>query len=133
MGSLLALITDPIEKDRLDEEYNNILREADLAIWDERFLNVIAGEREESDEEKLNRLTHQYSQGRGKIRMGVQSTGAMTLGNAGAGTGATWSTNTAPNTLLTSASMQQAAHQILIEQQKQELQDFKDELRAKRK
>ena len=127
-GSLTSLIKDKELQDYLFTEYMKITDEADLVIWDERFLNVIAGEHEESDEEKLNRLNHQYSQGRGKIRMGA---GAGTVTLSGAGTGATWSNQ--PTQILTTPALQQAAHQLLHDQQKQQLQDFKDELRAKRK
>lgn len=106
MGSLLALLDDPEEKDRLDVEYNKILKEFDLMVWDERFLNVIAGEEEMPVEERLYDLNRKISQGVGKQRMGVATHNGTLAQNA------VWTNNNA--TL------------------EKELQELKDEIRANR-
>lgn len=111
MGSLLALLDDPEEKDRLDVEYNKILKEFDLTVWDERFLNVIAGEEEEVPvEDKLYDLTRQVTQGRSKQRMGQPLAPTPTL--SGMSTNEVWANNDA-----------------ILEK---ELQELKDEIRRDR-
>jgi len=109
MGSLHELIGDAGEQERLETEYNKILRETRIADWDERFLHVIAGE-DKSREEKLYDLTRQVSQGRSKQRMGQTLAAPATL--TGMSTNAVWANNNA--TL------------------EKELQELKDEIRKDR-
>ncbi len=68
-GDLLDVIKRSKElSDYLDIEYNKIVDEAKVKVWDERFLNVIAGEHEETEAQKLARLTHLMSLGKDRMR-----------------------------------------------------------------
>ena len=107
-GSLTSLIKDKELQDYLFVEYMKITDKVELQRWDERFLNVIAGE--ESREEKLYDLTRQVTQGRSKQRMG--QTLAAPVISTGMSTNAVWTNNNA--TL------------------EKELQELKDEIRANR-
>jgi hypothetical protein len=110
-GSLMDLAkADKELVDYLEVEYNKILDEVKLQEWDERFLNIIAGEDIRSREEKLYDLNRQVSQGRSKQRMG--QTLAAPLTPTGMSTNAVWTNN--------NASLEK------------ELQELKDEIRANR-
>ena len=61
-GMLAELTADHEEKERLLNGYADIIRDAELAAWDEKFLGVIAGEK--SPEAHLDEFTRQVSQGR---------------------------------------------------------------------
>ncbi len=61
-GMLAELTTDHEERERLLKGYTDIIRDAELAVWDEKFLGVIAGEK--SPEAHLEEFTRQVSQGR---------------------------------------------------------------------
>lgn len=68
-GSLIELLKDDRELlDRLDFEYNKIIDEAKIKAWDERFLNVIAGEYVETEDQKIARLTQLASLGKDRMR-----------------------------------------------------------------
>ena len=108
MGSLMSLIEDKEEQDRFETEYNKIIKQAQIAEWDRRSLEVIAGEREVVGLDRLDRLTHQVTQGRMKQRMGQ---GVPVL-NGTLAQNAVW-TNSQANL-------------------EKELQELKDEIRANR-
>lgn len=59
---LAELTADYKEKERLLEGYADIIRDAELATWDEKFLGVIAGEK--SPEAHLDEFTRQISLGK---------------------------------------------------------------------
>ena len=105
-GSLTSLIKDKELQDYLFVEYMKITDEVELQKWDERFLNVIAGEEEMPVEERLYDLNRKISQGVGKQRMGVATHNGTLAQNA------VWTNN---NTTL-----------------EKELQELKDEIRANR-
>ena len=110
-NSLKKIVNDSGEESlakHLESGWHQIWLERNIQKWDEDFLKAVAGE--ESHDEKLSRLTHQVTQGRGSVRMGIQSNGAMTLGTT-ASTAATWTSHT---------------------DLEKELQELKDEIRAKR-
>jgi len=90
-GSLTSLIKDKELQDYLLVEYMKITDEAEIQKWDEDFLRVIA-----NDEPTPKALT------------------------TGLGSNALWSSSNqstaSPNTMLTSASMHQAARDILKSQ-----------------
>lgn len=94
-GELTELIKDPDEQNRLHDGFVKAQANARIAAWDERFLNVVAGEYEGVELDRLDRLTHQVSQGRMRPRMGApiistNGTTGMTLA-APHTTSATWS------------------------------------------
>ena len=118
-GSLASVIKDKELQDYLFVEYMKITDEVEIQEWDERFLNIIAGEDIRSPEEKLYDLNRKISQGVGRQRMGQtlavpHGTGVTnaTLSGAGMSTNAVWANNNA--TL------------------EKELQELKDEIRANR-
>ena len=95
-GSLSSLIKDKELQDYLFVEYMKITDEVELQKWDERFLKVIASENEEEK--------------------------TLTTGISGS---PFWSSNTnVPNTMLTSKTMQQAAHDMLKEQMKEQYKEY---------
>ena len=59
---LAELTADHKEKERLLNGYSDIIRDAELATWDEKFLGVIAGEK--SPEVHLDEYTRLVSRGR---------------------------------------------------------------------
>ena len=74
-GSLIDVLKHTKElSDYLDVEYNKIVDEAKVKVWDERFLNIIAVESEETEDQQIARLTHLASLGRKKMRMGQDPT-----------------------------------------------------------
>jgi hypothetical protein len=103
-GSLMDLIKDKELQDYLFTEYEKIANEVKLQKWDERFLKVIANDNMEEKE--------------------VPFYGKGLISNTATAQNALWSTNAAPNTALTSASMKQAAQDILKEQMKEQYKEY---------
>jgi hypothetical protein len=104
-GSLMELIKDKELQDYLFTEYEKIADEVKLQEWDERFLKVIANDHEEEIESAFY----------GK---------ALTTGISGSPFRSSNLSTAAPNTALTSASMKQAAQDMLKEEMKQQYKEY---------
>ena len=97
MGSLMELLDNEKDKDRLEREYKKILRDNDIARWDERFLRVISGDDERSQlmvERRANQTPQRVRQGAPITYPTITGTGTTLTMPKGAGAGATWVTNT---------------------------------------